>query len=101
MNIHDYPFTVHLDRCNGSFNTLDDPSRCVPNKIEEVNLNVFNKITKINESKTLTKHISCECQYKFDGRKFNSNQKRYNNKCRCMCKNLKNHQVYKKIYLES
>ena len=31
-------------------------------------------ITRINESKTLTKHISCEYQSKFDGRKCNSNQ---------------------------
>ena len=32
-------------------------------------------ITEINESKTLAKHTSCECKYKFDGRKCNSNQK--------------------------
>ena len=31
-------------------------------------------ITWINESKKLTKHISCECKCKFDGRKCNSNQ---------------------------
>ena len=30
--------------------------------------------TGINESKTLTKHISCECKCKFDGTKFKSNQ---------------------------
>ena len=28
-------------------------------------------ITGINESKTLTKHISCECKWKFDERKCN------------------------------
>ena len=32
-------------------------------------------ISRINELKTLTKHISCECKYKFDVRKCNSNQK--------------------------
>ena len=31
-------------------------------------------ITGINESKTLAKHISCECRFRFDGRKFNSDQ---------------------------
>ena len=31
-------------------------------------------ITGINESKTLTKRISCKCNYKFDERKYNSNQ---------------------------
>ena len=45
---------------------------CVPNKTEDLNLSVFNIITGINQLKTLTKHISCEC--KFNGRKCNSNQ---------------------------
>ena len=31
-------------------------------------------ITGKNESKTLTKCISCKCKYKFDERKYNSNQ---------------------------
>ena len=43
-------------------------------------------ITGINEWKTLTKHISCECKYKFDGIKCYSNQKQNNDKCRCECK---------------
>ena len=29
----------------------------------------------INESRALTKYISCKCEGKFDGRKFNLNQK--------------------------
>ena len=33
---------------------------CVPKKTEDLNLSVFNIITGINESKTLTKHISYE-----------------------------------------
>ena len=37
--------------------------------------------TRINESKILTKHASCECKCKFDGRKCNSNEKGNNNKC--------------------
>ena len=43
--------------------------------MQDVNLNVFNTITRINETKTLTKHISSNCKYKFDGKKCYSNQK--------------------------
>ena len=43
-------------------------------------------IRGINESKTLTKHISCESKRKFHGRKCNSNQWWNNEKCRCECK---------------
>ena len=38
-------------------------------------------ITGINESKTLTKHISCEYKCKFDEPKYNSNQWWNNHKC--------------------
>ena len=38
-------------------------------------------IAKIIESKTLTKHISCECKSEFDGRKCNSDQ--WSNKDKC------------------
>ena len=43
-------------------------------------------ITGINESKTLTKDTSCECECKFDGKKFNSDQWWDSDKSRCECK---------------
>ena len=51
------PFMSSIDRCNGSFNTFDDASGriCVPNKTEDVNLNVFNMVTRINKPKLLKK----------------------------------------------
>ena len=55
-------------------------------------------ITGINESETSTKHISCKCKCKFDGRKCNSNQWWNNNKCRCEHKNV---MYVKKVILES
>ena len=76
QEFHYYPFAVKLDRCVGSCNTINDLSNkvCAPNKREDLNLSVFNMITGINESETLTKLISCECKCKFDGTKCNSNQ---------------------------
>ena len=59
-----------LDRCVGSCNALNDLSNkvCVRNKTKDLNLSVLNMIAGINESKTLTKHISCKCKYIFDGK---------------------------------
>ena len=50
---------VKLDRCAGRCNTINDlPHKaCIPHKTEDLNLSVFNMITGINESETLTKHI--------------------------------------------
>ena len=69
-----YPFVVSLNRCDGSCNTFDDLSIriSVPNKTEDVNLNVFNMVAAINEWKTLTKHFLCSYIFKFDGKKCNS-----------------------------
>ena len=38
-----YPFAVNLDRCVGSYNTLNDLSNtvCVPNNAEDLNLSIF------------------------------------------------------------
>ena len=68
---HYYPFTVTLEKCVRSCNTFNDLSSkvCVPNKTEDLNLNLFIMITGINVLKTLTKHISCEYKYEFDKRK--------------------------------
>ena len=56
QELHCYPFAVKLDKCVGSCNTLNDISNkvCAPNKTEDINLSVFNMITGISESKTLT-----------------------------------------------
>ena len=68
QEFHYNSFAVNLDRCVGSCNTINDLSNkvCVPNKTEDLNLSIFNMITGINESKTLTKHISCKWKCKFD-----------------------------------
>ena len=56
---------ISLGRCDGSCDTAEYPFGriCVPNKLENLNLKVFNMIKQINENelKTIIKHISCEC----------------------------------------
>ena len=98
QEFHYYPFAVKLDRCVGSCNTLINLSSKVCNlsKTEDLNLNVLNMITRVNESKTLTKYISCECKSKFDGTTCNLNQCWNKDKCRC---EYKKHHVCEKVYV--
>ena len=67
QKFHYHPFAVKLNRCVGSCNTLNNlyNKLYVPNKTEDLYLSVLNMITGINESKTLTRHISCECKCKW------------------------------------
>ena len=70
----------------------------VPNKTEDLNLSFINIIIGINEWKAVTKHISWECNYGFDGQKCNSNQWRNNDKRWCECK--KCHVCYEEYVLD-
>ena len=88
--------TVKLDRCAGTFNNLNDLSNkvCSPNKAEDIDLSIFNMTTCINEPKTLTEHISCECKCKPNqwwNKKVHISQKDYVlNPATCNCENGKN-----------
>lgn len=53
---------IIFDKCNESCNFVKDSSGkiCLPNKTKDGNVNKLNKIRRINESNTLTKHILCD-----------------------------------------
>ena len=53
---------------------------------QDLKLSVFNMITGITESKTLTKNMSCKCKCKLNVTKCNSDQRWNNDKCRCECR---------------
>ena len=76
QEFHYCSFAVKLDRYVGSCNTLNDLFNkvYVAKKTEDLNLSVFSMIRGIKESKALTKHISCRCKCRFDGRKYNSDK---------------------------
>ena len=61
---------ISLDKFDGRFNTADYLSAKI------YVLNKTKRIAKINEAKTLIKHISFDCKCKFDSALCNLNQKR-------------------------
>ena len=70
-----------IDQLQVGFKGFSNKIR-IPNKTEDLNLQDYRN----NESKTLTKHISCKCKCRLDGRTCNSDQWWNNDKCRCECK---------------
>ena len=50
-----YPFSITLDKCNGSFNVLS-PKIWVPKETKDINVKAFNMIANKNEAKTIAKH---------------------------------------------
>ena len=53
--------------------------------MKDINVEVFNTVTRINETKTLVKLPSCDGKCKFNSTRCNSNKKWYD-KCQCKCK---------------
>ena len=73
FELNHYPFMISLGKCNGNCNVVNDlstkiyvPSKtkyvCVPIEINDVDVRVVNMIMKLNETKTLVKHVSCDCK---------------------------------------
>ena len=50
-----YPFSIKTSKCSGSCNNINDPYAkiCVPNIIKDLNVKVFNLMSRTNE----TRHI--------------------------------------------
>ena len=75
-----YLLKISLEKCSGRCNVLS-PKICVPKETKDKNVKIFNMITKKNEAKTMTRHISCYCKCKFNSTIYNSNQKWNNKTC--------------------
>ena len=53
-----YACSDSVNKCRGSFNTIDDPYTpvCVPNKVKNMILKVYNFISGVNETRYLVQH---------------------------------------------
>ena len=50
-----YPYNVLVNKCSGSCNTLENPGAkiCVPNVIKGVNMQVYNFLMRLNETRNV------------------------------------------------
>ena len=55
-----YPFIFSVNMCSGSCNTIDYPFAgvCVPNKVKNMNVKLFNIKSRTNEPRFLVQHES-------------------------------------------
>ena len=84
-----YPFSIRSNKCNGNCNNANDPylKICVPDVVKDLNVKVFNLMSRTNETKNIKWHETCKCECRLDA--IVCNNKRWNkNKCRCECKEL-------------
>ena len=48
-----YPYSIKINRCKGSCNTINDPYAkiCVPGQIKDTNVKLFNIMSRTNEAR--------------------------------------------------
>ena len=85
-----YPFSIKTSKCSGSCNNINDPYAkiCVPDVIKDLNVKVFNLMSRTNERRFVKWHETCKCKCRLDAIVCNNKQRWNKNKFRCECKEL-------------
>ena len=83
-----YPFSIITSKCSGNCNNIDDPYArvCVPDIVKNLNVKVFNLMSRFNETKHMKWHETCRCICRLDAIVCNNKQRWNKDKCRCECK---------------
>ena len=95
VNVHSnnpifYPFSIRTSKCSGNCNNINNPYAkiCVPDVIKDLNVKVFNLMSRTNETRFIEWHETCKCKCRLDAIVCNNKQRWNKNKCRCECKGL-------------
>ena len=85
-----YPFSIKTSKYSGNCNNINNPYAkiCVPDVIKDLNVKVFNLISRTNETRFIEWHETCKCKCRLDAIVCNNKQRLNKNKCRCECKEL-------------
>ena len=83
-----FPCSAETSKCGGSCNNINYPYAkvCVSDIMKNLNIKVFDLMSRINQTRFIEWHETCKCECKF-GENICNNKQRWNkNKCRYECK---------------
>ena len=83
-----YPFNIKTSTCSVNCNNINDlyAKICVPDAIKDLNVKVFNLMSRTNETKHMKWLEMCKRICRLDAVVCNNKQHWNKNKCRCECK---------------
>ena len=83
-----YPLILLTTKCSNSCNNINDPyaKMCVPDVLKNLNVKVFNLVSRTNEIRHIKWHETCKCNYRLDTSVCNNKQRWNDDKCQCECK---------------
>ena len=96
-----YPFSIKTSKCSGSCNNINDPYAkiCVPGVVKNLNVKVFNLMSRINETRHIKWQETCKCKCRVDASVCNNKQCWNDDKCWCEFKELIDKGVCDKGYI--
>ena len=62
-----FPFSIETSKCSCSCNNINYPYAkiCVPDVVKNLNVKVFNLMSRTNETRYIQWHETCKCKCKF------------------------------------
>ena len=96
-----YPFSIKINKCSGNCNNINNPYAkiCVPDVIKNLNIKIFNLMSRTNETKFIEWHEKCRCICRLNAIVCNNEQLWNKNKCRCKCKELVDKKICDKGFI--
>ena len=95
VNVHGddpvfFPFSIKTGKCSGSYSNINNPygKLCVSDVVKNVNVKVFNLMSRTNETRHIEWYETCKCKCRLDATVRHNKQRWNNDKCRCECKEL-------------
>ena len=96
-----YSYSITINKAKGSCNNINDPytKLCVPDTIKNINVKVFNLMSRTNETRHIEWHKTYKCKCRLDVSVYNSKQRWNEDKYRCKCKKLIDKVMYDKEFI--
>ena len=82
-----YPYNVLVNKFSGSCDTINNPMAklCVPGIVKRVNMQVYNFLMRLNETRSVLWHESCKCVCKLNSSVCNNKPIWNSDTCRWNC----------------
>ena len=98
-----YLFSIKTSKCSGSCHNINDPyaKMCVPDVVRNLNVKVFNLMSRTNETRHIKWLESCKCKCRLDASVCNNKQRWNDDKWRCERKELIDRGVYDEGFIRN
>ena len=79
-----YSYSILVHKCSGDCNDINNTyaKLCVPDIVKNMNIKIFNLLSKNNKMRCASWHETCRCKYRLDAIVCNDRQRWNSDKCR-------------------